>query len=579
MFTGQVGQPEQGASRAFAPQLTVWLPAVLLVLQAAAEGDTFDVHPSDLSPDLAAKLQALCMSGRLSHLVPQWQPWWLSEAAANFTLGATGQRVVAELGVPSAAAAEGTEAAAAAVAAAVADSGSLGGVAALPAPPDDPLPSLAVLAGPGFQASPLLPWQLLQLLVAYCAVMRRWNGEPDCRASTGPGWEAAQQLLLAPPLGQLLSTSSSTSSKSAQNAAAKAQPEDTRLRQRQDTTQHEVADLACVPADSARCALMQLAAAAAELAPNQGCSNADPVEGDADPGLASSAAELRSLLEMANSDALALLQLGRSAVLLALTDSCRLIEQSRQHLKQQWRHKQSKGKQGLQQQAAASTIGAAKQGRKGAGCSSGNSSRAAEDQLLQHLKLAARKLHFFTAWSNEQPPDMFEHLALQLAVELQEQEAMSKPQQGTVSLAVQEAQPLAGPSTTAVFPQMQPRLRAAAAGVALQQVQRQPEQQQRPQGTQQENEAQQLHVEGEQGQHGRKTATPAASLQGQPQQQEQLECWAGQLLQTEACNVSRAHQDGSRMQASSAGPALSVGGGPELSSRQVAEMTGLYELD
>lgn len=47
----------------------------------------------------------------------------------------------------------------------------------LPAAPQDPLPLLASLTKA--VPSPLLQWQLLDILYTYCFVMRLYNGEPQ----------------------------------------------------------------------------------------------------------------------------------------------------------------------------------------------------------------------------------------------------------------------------------------------------------------------------------------------------------------------------------------------------------------
>ncbi|WIA28614.1 hypothetical protein OEZ86_011153 [Tetradesmus obliquus] len=91
-------EDEEGPAAAAAAGLDKWLAQSpefqQLLQQAAAEGDAFEVAPSDLSAELADKLGALALSGRLSHLLQPWQPWWASTAAAELSLNAAGQRVV-----------------------------------------------------------------------------------------------------------------------------------------------------------------------------------------------------------------------------------------------------------------------------------------------------------------------------------------------------------------------------------------------------------------------------------------------------------------------------------------------------
>ncbi|KAF8072628.1 pyrH [Scenedesmus sp. PABB004] len=323
-----------------------------LVERAAALGGDVDAALGELEPALARELERLALAGQLSHLVAPWQPWWQRDEVRELQLNAAGQRGVTALGG----------------AAAPAEQPGCG----LPAPPAAPLPSLAELAGRGFRASPLLPWALLQLLVAYSAVLRWYNGEPDSGrrggGDAGPaGWEAAEQLVaLAPPLA---APAASAGAPAAAAAAAAAEP----------------------APDSARGARMQLMAAAARL----GCL---PGGGQGAPGGAGGAGavppELRALLQLATSDALQLLRLGRPCVLLALTDAWRVVEDARAGLKQQ----------------------------RGAGA---GAPAAAQRALAQRLKLAGRKLHFHLVWANEQPPAAFERLAAALALELDEAAAVA----------------------------------------------------------------------------------------------------------------------------------------------------------
>jgi hypothetical protein len=226
-------------------------------------------------------------------------------------------------------------------------------------------------------------------------------------------WEAAEQLLLlAPPLEQQaarLAGSSSTSSSRAQQGQEAAK--------QQDNVQPPQQQQQAVPvvADSVRCACMQLADAAAAL---QG--------------------ELRVLLQQATADALALLQLGRAAVLLALTDSQRLLEQGRRNLKQQ-RLQQKQQQQ--QQQPGNRQVSSSRSSLQ-------DRTRQQQQQqvlLEQQLKLACRKLTFFQVWCNEQGPALFEQLSMQLAVELREQQAINTPAAAGVKLGVQPVQPLQMP--------------------------------------------------------------------------------------------------------------------------------------
>ena len=56
-----------------------------------------DISEHDLSPQELRDFQRAVAAGRLSHLVEPWQPWWLTAAAKELRLGATGQPVVQEV--------------------------------------------------------------------------------------------------------------------------------------------------------------------------------------------------------------------------------------------------------------------------------------------------------------------------------------------------------------------------------------------------------------------------------------------------------------------------------------------------
>jgi hypothetical protein len=314
------------------------------------------------------------------------------------------------------------------------------GFAPLPEPPEQPLPSLAKLAGPSFRPSPLLPYELLQLLVAYCAVLHFWNGKPDCgggssESSSEGGWEAAEQLLLlAPPLAQQAARVTGSSATQPQRQGSKQHGgEEAIVQQQQQQEEEEVP----VVADSVRCACVQLADAAAVLH-----------------------SELRALLQQATADALALLQLGRAAVLLALTDSCRCLERGRLNLKQQ--RQQQKQQQQQQQRSKVPGNAAGRRSDASSKYSLQQSSEQQQQQVLleQQLKFACRKLVFFQVWSNEQEHSVFEQLSLQLAVELREQQAMSTPAAAGVKIGVQPVQPVELPGKQQQQQQQQ-RRRAA----------------------------------------------------------------------------------------------------------------------
>lgn len=394
---------------------------VVHVTQARYEGETFDIRPSDLTPEVIQEIESLSLRGQLSHLVTPWEPWWYTDTAAALQLNTAGQRIVQDMQELHTQVQQqqqqqlGNRAGPVCSPGVATSSRSIGRDASgAPLPSGEPLPSMQELAGQAHRPSQLLPWQLLQLLVAYCAVMRQFNGEPEAEG----GLEAAHQLLLlAPPLVQaaLASSKGASSSGSAANGSA-AKSEDAQPQQ-----QH--AALRIVPPESVRGACLQLldAAAAADAASSDS-------QGQLQEQLAAAAAavsssgwaallpERRALLQVATADALQLLQLGRSAVVLALTDSRRLLIGAKEQVKLSLQQHGGKGQQ-LQKQ------------------------RRQLQQLRQGLGLAGQKVWYFMVWANEQTPMVYQFLAEELGQELRGQQAMTQPSTGVTLTGKPESAP------------------------------------------------------------------------------------------------------------------------------------------
>lgn len=392
--------------------------------QAQREGAAFDVRPSDLTPELVAELESLSLRGQLSHLVTPWEPWWHTDTAAALQLNTCGQRVVQDMEQlhqharqqprHTGTAAHGSAAGAAKLtntpAGAVPSSSSQDARepgSGVPLPSEEPLPTLQQLAGQAHRPSLLLPWQLLQLLVVYCAVMRQFNGEPDGEG----GWEAAQQLLLlAPPLLQaaLVSTSKGGGRSSGADTAAAAPANQTQQQQQPGQS---------VPLPgSVQGACMQLLdAAAAADAPSTCASDrlqeqlAAVAAAVGSSGGGAPTPERRALLQVATADALKLLQMGRSAVVLALTDSRRMLMAAKDKVKLSLQQAGGKGQQ-LQRQ------------------------RRTLQALRQCLGFAGQKVWYFMAWANEQAPLVYQVLAEELGDELQGQAAMTGSSSGGITL-------------------------------------------------------------------------------------------------------------------------------------------------
>lgn len=272
-----------------------------LLAKMQASGETLEVGPEDLSPQELAAFHRSLAAGELSGAVEAWRPWWLTEDAARLELSAGGTALVT-------AEAAGEEAEGAS-AGARAQGGNIlqqqqqqqtqlqrqqqaqgsgqeaAGQAALsstlPVPPSRPLPPLAVLtkAAP----SPLLQYQLLDLLYAYCLTLRRYNGDYQWEAADAADTLFALSSVLAAVVPPSQLGSSSTSASSETSTAEAAAPALLGCVQR-----------ACQPPVGSR--------------------------------------ESRTFAVSVLSDVAAMLQLGRPVVLTALMDASRLVEAARQQV-------------------------------------------------------------------------------------------------------------------------------------------------------------------------------------------------------------------------------------------------------
>lgn len=259
-----------------------------------AAGGELEVAAEDLTPQELAAFHRALADGELSGAVPPWQPWWLSEDAARLELGAGGTALVAEQ--HAGAAGPGREARQAPAMSqqqpaqqqhqqqAPSPPGQVEGQArasVMPPPPSRPLPPLAALtrAAP----SPLLGYQLLDLLYAYCLTLRRYNGDYQWEAA-----DAADTLFALSAVLAAASTGAATASSSSGGAAA------------------------AQAGDGAAPVLL-------------GC-----VQRACQPPVGSR--DARGFAVSVVSDVAAILQLGRPVVLTALMDATRLVEAARQQL-------------------------------------------------------------------------------------------------------------------------------------------------------------------------------------------------------------------------------------------------------
>ena len=67
-------------------------------LQLEAGGEDITIGEEDLTPGELLEFRRALAAGQLSGLVEPWQPWWLTDAAAQLQLGPGGTALVAETG-------------------------------------------------------------------------------------------------------------------------------------------------------------------------------------------------------------------------------------------------------------------------------------------------------------------------------------------------------------------------------------------------------------------------------------------------------------------------------------------------
>ncbi len=182
-----------------------------------------------LTPAELAAFQRALASGQLSHLLTPWQPWWLTPEAREAALSASGQPLVSE--VPASSSGGGGDGVkeSRGQRAQAEGEGAAGGAGAslrvLPPGPEQPLQPLAALTRA--RPSPLLPYQLVEVLYAYCFAMRRYNGEA---ASAELVHEAVALLgcltpaLAPPPPPAVPSQGSAAQPQAAASGAAPASP-------------------------------------------------------------------------------------------------------------------------------------------------------------------------------------------------------------------------------------------------------------------------------------------------------------------------------------------------------------------
>ncbi|CAL8462874.1 g2408 [Coccomyxa elongata] len=148
---GEESGAEEGAEEGLSAETLAKLMAQI------EQGQDVEIQESDLSPQDLAAFERAVTSGSLARLVTPWQPWWRTQEAAQISLSTAGTRIIY------------------AQSAHEESAGPLNDIGAIPPPPSTPLPLMATLSKA--QPSPLLRWQLVQILYSYCLTMHMYNGD------------------------------------------------------------------------------------------------------------------------------------------------------------------------------------------------------------------------------------------------------------------------------------------------------------------------------------------------------------------------------------------------------------------
>ncbi|KAA6430017.1 MAG: hypothetical protein FRX49_00448 [Trebouxia sp. A1-2] len=170
--------------------------ALLQKLSLSEGQEDLDINEEDLTAGELQAFKRAVASGRLNNMVQIWTPWWNLPEAGTVQLSASGAHRMSV---------QDQE-----------NGGAATAVSGLPAAPSQPLPLLASLTN--VLPSPLLQWQLLDILYTYCFVMRLYNGD----YSSDPQ-EAAMTALQVSSTLEAACSSSASQLKQQQGSLAGAQ--------------------------------------------------------------------------------------------------------------------------------------------------------------------------------------------------------------------------------------------------------------------------------------------------------------------------------------------------------------------
>ncbi|DBA99918.1 TPA: hypothetical protein ACH3X1_013802 [Trebouxia sp. C0004] len=323
--------------------------ALLQKLSLSEGQEDLDISEEDLTADELRAFKRAVVSGKLNNMVQIWTPWWNLPEAATVQLSASGiHRVSVQYQE------NGTA------------------VSGLPAAPNQPLPLLASLTK--VPPSPLLQWQLLDIIYTYCFVMRLYNGD----YSSDPQ-EAAMTALQVSSTLEAASSSSLAKLKQQQGSLAGAQTAPQ------------------APPVSASEALLQCA---------------ERVCSPAVAGFIGHSTAIGLLQDVAS-----LVQRGRSVVILVLNDLCNLFAASEDVLANT-RQLASMDKTSDVQNTQGRTSGHNRAFGKGNKDSAVNK---------KQVKSVLRKLHFLLSWANELSLSVYNELLQSVVAEV-EQHASVQPE-------------------------------------------------------------------------------------------------------------------------------------------------------
>ncbi|KAL0030868.1 hypothetical protein WJX77_010687 [Trebouxia sp. C0004] len=326
--------------------------ALLQKLSLSEGQEDLDISEEDLTADELRAFKRAVVSGKLNNMVQIWTPWWNLPEAATVQLSASGiHRVSVQYQ----------------------ENGGAGtAVSGLPAAPNQPLPLLASLTK--VPPSPLLQWQLLDIIYTYCFVMRLYNGD----YSSDPQ-EAAMTALQVSSTLEAASSSSLAKLKQQQGSLAGAQTAPQ------------------APPVSASEALLQCA---------------ERVCSPAVAGFIGHSTAIGLLQDVAS-----LVQRGRSVVILVLNDLCNLFAASEDVLANT-RQLASMDKTSDVQNTQGRTSGHNRAFGKGNKDSAVNK---------KQVKSVLRKLHFLLSWANELSLSVYNELLQSVVAEV-EQHASVQPE-------------------------------------------------------------------------------------------------------------------------------------------------------